>query len=34
MSAAGISTGRLVRLAETARAPVGFTFDGDRKSVV
>ena len=29
MSAAGFSTGRLVRLAETARAPVGFTFDGE-----
>ena len=29
MSAAGISTGRLVRLAETARAPVGFALDGE-----
>jgi len=29
MSAAGFSNGRLVRLAETARAPVGFTFDGE-----
>ncbi|WP_370049934.1 MULTISPECIES: (2Fe-2S)-binding protein [Salipiger] len=29
MSAAGFSTGRLVRLAETARAPVGFTLDGE-----
>ncbi|SDF96032.1 (2Fe-2S)-binding protein [Alloyangia pacifica] len=24
-----MSAGRLVRLAETARAPVGFTFDGE-----
>lgn len=29
MSAAAQGTGRLVRLAETARAPIGFTFDGE-----